>query len=196
MDRFWEEGHTKFFISTNYKSKMIEDYFETNVKTGFNISFFSEDRPLGTAGSLSLVKDRISTDFFVSNCDIIVESDYSEIYSFHKENKYELTAVAFVKELTIPYGTFELESEGLLSTIKEKPKYTFLVNAGLYVLSPHVLDEIPKDRMFHITDLMNKIISRGGRVGVFPINEGSWLDIGQWKEYNRTLKRYDQEINL
>lgn len=143
-----------------------------------------------------MIRDKINTPFFVSNCDIIIEQDYSEIYEYHKSNKNELTAVAFVKEMKIPYGTFEVEEGGLLQSLVEKPEFTFLVNAGMYILEPHLLDEIPTDEFFHITHLMENIIARKGRVGVFPISEGSWLDIGQWKEYQKTLSKYGYEINL
>lgn len=107
-----------------------------------------------------------------------------------------MTAVAFVKDMEIPYGTFEVDDDGLLESLIEKPQYTFLVNAGLYILEPHLLDEIPEGQFFHITHLMEKIMKRSGKVGVFPINEGSWLDIGQWKEYQKTLKRYGEGITL
>ena len=85
---------------------------------------------------------------------------------------------------------------GLLESLVEKPKYTFLVNAGLYILEPHLLAEIPNHQFFHITHLMDKMLKRSGKIGVFPINEGSWLDIGQWQEYQKTLKRFGSEIKL
>ncbi len=196
MDNFVDDGCHEFFISVNYKSEMIKSYFGSLDDSPYRISFFEEDRPMGTAGSLSLIKDRINSTFFVSNCDIIIQEDYTEIYKYHKESSNEMTAVAFVKEVVIPYGTFEMGKNGLLDSLAEKPRYTFLVNAGLYILEPHLLAEIPEDELFHITHLMEKIISRSGKVGVFPINEGSWLDIGQWQEYQKTLKRFGSEINL
>ena len=196
VEQFSEAGCQQFLFSVGYKANMIKAYFDELTDLPYNIDYFSESKPMGTAGSLSLIKDRIDSTFFVSNCDVIIEQDYSEIYDYHVENKNELTAVAFVKNLQIPYGTFEVTSGNVLKSLVEKPQFTFLVNAGLYILEPHLLDEIPKDEFFHITHLMEKIIQRGGKVGVFPINEGAWLDIGQWKEYQKTLKRYGEVIDI
>ena len=196
VDNFVGAGCTDFHFSVNYRANMIKAYFEDVGSENYSINYFTEDKPLGTAGSLSLLKEELKTTFFVSNCDIIIEQDYNEILDYHKANKNELTAVAFVKGLQIPYGTFEVKEDGLLESLVEKPDFTFLVNAGMYILEPHLLDEIPSDSLFHITHLMENILKRQGRVGVFPISEGSWLDIGQWKEYQKTLQRYGSEITL
>ena len=196
VEHFRSAGCTNFFFSVGYKANMLKAYFDDIPNKDYDITYYSETKPMGTAGSLSLIKDKITTPFFISNCDIIIEQDYSEIYEYHKTNGNELTAVAFIKNMQIPYGTFEVEEGGLLKSLVEKPEYTFMVNAGMYILEPHLLDEIPENKFFHITHLMEKIIARDGKVGVFPISEGSWHDIGQWKEYNKTLKKYNSEISL
>lgn len=196
VEHFKGAGCYEFFFSVSYKANMIKAYFDDIPDKDIDITYYSEDIPLGTAGSLSLIKDKLKTTFFVSNCDVIIEQDYSEIYDYHKRNGNELTAVAFVKDMEIPYGTFEVGEGGILKSLVEKPKLNFLVNAGMYILEPHLLDDIPENKFFHITHLMENIIARNGKVGVFPISEGSWLDIGQWKEYNRTLKKFGSEIVL
>lgn len=196
MDQFIDAGCTKFTVSTGYKANMLKSYFKDVERQKYDISYYSEDKPMGTAGSLSLIKDQIDSTFFVSNCDIIIEQNYSDIYKYHKSNKNELTAVAFVKNMQIPYGTFEVGENGILNSLIEKPSFTFLVNAGMYILEPHLLEEIPENSFFHITHLMQNIIKRNGKVGVFPISEGSWLDIGQWKEYQKTLKKYGAQIEI
>ncbi len=190
MDRFVEMGAAHFFISVNYKSDMIANYFNSIENRTYGIDYFTETKPLGTAGSLHLLKDKIQATFFVSNCDIIIEQDYSEIYKYHKENKNELTLVAAIKHYKIPYGTLTVAENGLLTNIKEKPEFTYLVNAGMYIIEPHLLKEVPENEFFHITHLMEKILARNGRVGVFPVSEKSWADIGEWKEYKQTLQRY------
>jgi len=83
MDKFAEFGITNFYISLNHKSKMIKAFFE-DFNSDYNISFIDEDIPLGTAGGLKYLENRIDTPFFVSNCDIIIQCDYSKIYKFHK----------------------------------------------------------------------------------------------------------------
>jgi len=196
VEQFVGAGCKDFFFSVGYKANMLKAYFDDIEDKLYNITYYSETKPMGTAGSLSLIKDQIDKTFFVSNCDIIIEQDYNEIYEYHKSNNNELTAVAFVKNMKIPYGTFEVKQDGLLESLVEKPEFTFLVNAGLYILEPHLLEEIPGDEFFHITHLMENVMKRNGRIGVFPINEGAWLDIGQWKEYQKTLRKYGEEIQF
>lgn len=189
MDRFGECGCERFYMSVNYKADFIKQYFDNHSAKRYDITFFQEDKPLGTAGSLHLLSDKINDTFFVSNCDIIIDDDYSEILRYHRENKNEITIIAAIKNISIPYGTLETKEEGLLSEIKEKPSYTFKINTGMYILEPHLLEEIPKDEFYHITFLIEKLCKEGRRVGVYPINEGAWTDIGNWEEYLNQFAR-------
>jgi NDP-sugar pyrophosphorylase family protein len=182
FDRFAVHGSNRFYLSVNYKADLIKYYLE-NLNLEHEISYFIEDKPLGTAGSLSLLKGKINSTFFVSNCDIIIEQDYSEILKYHQENKNEITIVAALKNYAIPYGTIETGNNGQLLSLKEKPELTFKINSGMYILEPSLLDEIPTNEFFHITYLIEKIKLRNGNVGVFPVSEGSWKDIGEWDEY-------------
>ncbi len=190
FDRFSFHGCNQFFVSVNYKADLIEYYIE-NQKLPFQISYFREDKPMGTAGSLSLLKGKITDTFFVSNCDILIEQDYSDILAYHQNNKNEITIVAAIKNLHIPYGTIDTGENGKLLSLIEKPDLTFKINSGMYILEPHLIDEIPNNQFFHITDLIEKVKERAGNVGVFPISEKSWKDIGTWNEianyYNNDL---------
>lgn len=189
MDRFVACGCHDFYVSVNYKAEIIKRYLDNLNKPQYNISYFQEDKPLGTAGSLHLLKDKITDTFFVSNCDIIIEEDYGEILKYHRENHNEITVVAAIKNLAIPYGTLETKEEGLLSDIKEKPEYTFKINTGMYILEPHLINEIPQGEFYHITFLIEKLMKEGRRVGVYPINEGSWIDVGNWDEYMKFVNK-------
>lgn len=189
IDRFVATGSTRFYFTVNYKARMIENHFDSIENKPYEVLYFKEEKPSGTAGSLSLLKDQIKTTFFVSNCDILVDQDYEEVYTYHKENNNELTLIGAVKNHAIPYGTLQIGDDSLLKGITEKPDLNYLVNAGLYIIEPHLLAEIPDNTFFHITHLIEKIIKRKGRVGVFPVSEASWMDIGNWTEYNETLKK-------
>lgn len=178
FDRFHRHGCTQFYISVNYKSELISFYLNS-LKLPFNTDCFLEEKPLGTAGSLHLLKGKINETFFVSNCDIIIEDDYANILKYHKENKNEITLVAALKHFPIAYGTLETGVDGELLELREKPELTFKINSGMYVLEPHLIDEIPENEFFHITHLIEKIKQRGGKVGVFPVSEKSWKDIGE-----------------
>jgi len=188
MDRFVDVGCYDFFLSVNYKSDVIKNYFDNLQNSLYNISYFQENKPLGTAGSLHLLNDKIKTTFFVSNCDIIIDDDYSEILKYHKQNQNEITVVAALKNYAIPYGTLKTGSSGILKSIQEKPDITFKINTGMYILEPHLINEIPQDELYHITYLIDELLKKNRKVGVFPINEGSWTDIGNWDEYIKLVR--------
>ncbi len=187
MDKFVNYGCNEFLISVNYKADMIKNYFEFIQNDNYHISYFQEDRPLGTAGSLRLLKDKLNTTFFVSNCDTMIYEDFASILSYHRENRNELTVVAAMKTLSVPYGTIITGENGLLQSIEEKPSFSFKINVGLYILEPSVLNEIPDD-FFHITHLMTKLSEQGRRVGVYPISQNDWMDMGDWNEYLKLIR--------
>ena len=116
-----------------------------------------------------------------------MEDDYSEILKYHKENKNEITMVAAVKKISIPYGTLETKENGLLLSLQEKPNITFKINTGFYILEPQLIDEIPENKFYHITFLIEKLIKENRNVGVFPVSEGSWTDVGTWDEYLKMI---------
>jgi NDP-sugar pyrophosphorylase family protein len=186
FERFGNHGCNEFFVSVNYKSELIEFYLR-NRQLPYQLSFFKEEKPMGTAGSLSLLKDKINQTFFVNNCDILIEQDYSEILDFHRQSKNEITIVAALKNYSIPYGVIETGNNGALLDILEKPEFTFKINSGMYIIEPHLLTEIPVNEFYYITQLINKVKSRKGHIGVFPVSEGSWKDIGSWEEYKKYI---------
>ena len=188
IDRFTEIGCDNFSLTINYKSRILKAYFE-ELQPDYEIDFIKEENPLGTGGSLHFFKESFSIPFFVTNCDIIIKIDYKSLYNFHEEGGFDISLVASAKEYVIPYGTCKLNKDGSLSHISEKPSYDFLINSGLYVLSPNVLKLVPENCFFHITDLIQKVIETGGKVGVFPIDDDQWLDVGQWAEYQNALEK-------
>jgi dTDP-glucose pyrophosphorylase len=189
IDRFTELGCLDFYLTVNYKGKILKAYFE-ELQPQYNVSFVDENKPLGTAGSLRFLDGKFDKPFFVTNCDIIIKADYASLYEFHQKGKYDITLVASAKEYIIPYGTCELNGDGNLSHINEKPKYDFLINTGLYVLNPDVLSLIPKDEFYHITHLIEDANKNGKKVGVFPIDDDDWIDIGQWAEYKKAIDKF------
>ncbi len=183
MDRFVEHGCHDFFLSVNCKADLIRYYFKQLNNPKYQISFIQEEKPLGTAGSLSLLKGELNKTFFVSNCDILIEEDYSEILKYHQSNENEITLVAALKHYPIPYGTMETTKDGVLTALTEKPELSFKINSGMYVIEPHIIKEIPENKFLHITQLVETILSRKGKVGVFPVSEKSWRDMGSLSEY-------------
>ena len=186
MDQFESIGCKKFYMSINYKAELMEYYF-SHLEHKYDIEFFMEDKPLGTIGSVSLLRGKINTPFFVSNCDSITEQDYRDVYDYHMQNKNDLTIVTMVKSFCIPYGVIETGEDGLMQSMKEKPELNYQVNTGVYILNPELIDEIPSGEFFHVTHLMEKVKARGGRVGCFPVSENAWHDMGEWPEYLKMI---------
>lgn len=189
FDRFTKYGSTRFFISVNYKADLVRYYIE-NLNLGLNISYFKEEKPLGTAGSLSLLKNKIDETFFVTNCDILIDQDYSEILNYHRNNRNEITIVAALKNFPIAYGTIETGRDGHLVQLTEKPELTFKINSGMYILEPDVIEDIPDNTVYGLTDLINKLQQQQRNVGVFPVWHTSWIDVGDRNEYLDILRNY------
>ena len=191
LDRFEDFGCKRFFLSLNHKADFIENYLNNEISKAYDLTYFRETEPLGTAGSLFLVKDEIKETFFISNCDIVIDTDYNEILEYHKEQNNEITLVVSLKHIKIPYGTVKTTDGGQITELEEKPEITYMANTGVYILEPDLLDEIDPNQFLHITELVERIQKRGGRVGAFPVSEKSWCDIGEWAEYRRTLSILD-----
>lgn len=187
LDQFESIGCSKFFMSVNYKSEFIK-YYLANVEHKYDLEYFKEDKPLGTIGSVSLLKGKINSPFFVSNCDIIIDQDFRDVYNYHCQNKNDMTIVSAVKSYQIPYGVIETSKNGLMVNLSEKPEMTYMINTGVYILQSELISEIPTDDFYHITDLMTKVKARGGRVGCFPVSEKSWTDLGDLDEYVKLIR--------
>ena len=191
IDKFVVSGIKNFYISINKNSHQIMKSYFYQKKNKYKIKFIEEKIPLGTAGSIKYLKKN-KKDFFVTNCDVIFDINFNKLYDFHKKNKYDFTLVVSYEENLLSYGVCRLKKNGLLKTIEEKPTFSYLANCGLYLMSPKIFKAMPK-KINHSLD-MNELISlalkKKFRIGTFIVSRNSWHDVGQWKEYNNTLKRF------
>ena len=194
MDHFEAFGCTHFDMIVNYKKNFIKSFFIDN-EIKRDVNFIEEPDYFGTGGGLKLLEGFYSDTFFVTNCDILVKEDYSEILKYHKENNNIITLVAATKNVTIPYGTIELTPEGNVKKLNEKPSFSFLTNTGLYVLEPRFLTKIPKDTFIHITDVIQACINDGERVGIYPISDHAWMDMGQLEELEKMRERLSKDVS-
>jgi len=188
IDKFLSYHVNHFYISINHKAKIIKSYFE-EIAPLYNLTYIDEGKPLGTCGSLKYLEGRISGPFIVTNCDIIIDADYSDILKHHRDNENLITVVVSVKYYNIPYGICEIENGGNLKQIKEKPELNFLINTGMYVVDASCLNLIPENESFHMTQLIARVMQTGGKVGVYPISENSWIDTGEWDEYKNAIEK-------
>jgi len=186
IEQFLPYGLDSFHLSINYKSKIIKSFFE-ELAPSYTVTYMEESEPRGTAGALRNMCNAESENLIVTNCDILVKADYAELVAFHSSNNYDLTLVAALKDYGIPYGICELDKSGSLARITEKPQYSFLVNTGMYVVRRDRLSLIPTEARCDMTDLIAKIKSADGRIGVFPVGENAWIDFGEWGEYRKAL---------
>lgn len=189
MDKFIDVGCNDFTFSVNYKAEKIKDYFDKLPNKNFTVDYIQEDKPLGTAGSLYLLKNKLNSTFFVSNCDILVDVNLADLLKYHKENNNVITVVSVMKNYSIPYGTIETSENGQLVSLNEKPNIVYQINSGLYILEPKIFEYLPENKFMHITDLILKLRENNLNVGVFPVSEGSWVDMGNWDEYLKIIKK-------
>lgn len=188
MDRFQAYGCTHFDVIVNYKKNFIKAYFQEN-ETPRDVSFIDEIEFLGTGGGLKLLRGRYSSSFFMSNCDILIDADYADMVRCHRESGNLVTMVCAKKRLILPYGTVEVTESGKALRLSEKPELSFTTNTGLYILEPEFLEMIPEHTFIHITDVIQSCICAGRRIGIYPVEEESWLDMGQMDELERMKKQ-------
>ena len=183
MDTFANAGCKKFFVSLNYKADQIERYLSEHNSRGHEYVFYREDKPLGSGGSLSLIRDQIKSTFIVASCDIVLKQDFRRVIDYHRASGNQVTVVVALKRYKLTYGNMLVDKNQRLMSMEEKPEYAFRVNTAVYVFEPELLREVPEE-YYPITSLIDKVIKRGARVGCFPITYGSWRDVGTWEDYH------------
>jgi len=189
IERFYKFGVRDFYITLNHKGRMIKAYFE-DLDLRYKITYIEEEKPLGTAGGLKYMQGKVIDNIIVSNSDIIIREDYSEILKFHNKMKNDITLVASIKHYNIPYGICDIENGGTLLGIREKPDFSFLVNTGMYILNSKVIEIIPRNEFYHMTQLIHDVKNSSGKVGVYPVSESSWTDIGELASYKKSLEEF------
>ncbi|WP_312504884.1 nucleotidyltransferase family protein [Lysinibacillus sp.] len=188
IEGFKQYGYTNFIFSVNYKKEVIQEYFQNGEDFDVTIEYVEEDKRMGTAGALSLLKQRPKEPFFVMNGDLLTQINFDQLMQFHIEHQSIATMCVREYEYQIPYGVIETSSTDLIK-IKEKPINRSFINAGIYVLSPEAFDYIPVDRFYDMPTLFNQFIEQGKKTSAFPIHE-YWLDIGQVDEFKRADNEY------
>ena len=186
MRRYESFGCSQFHIIVNYKKQLIKAYFsDTNKK--YNITWYDEDKALGTGGGLYLVKNKIKETFIFSSCDNLLLCDYKELLNKHKKEKNEITMVCVKKKTLIPYGVVSVENDKY-SRIIEKPNNEYLVNSGIYVVEPSVLNTIKKNTKIDFPSIIENVKNSNNRIGVFVVEENEWFDVGDLDNLENTKK--------
>jgi dTDP-glucose pyrophosphorylase len=185
---FAGQGFRKFYISVNYKSEMIIDYFGDGSNWGVDISYIHEKERLGTAGSLSLLPSQPEKSFIVMNGDLLTHADFSEIIQYHETNNAAATVVAREYESTIPFGVINVDGN-IIKSIDEKPTSRHLVSTGIYALSPTSLEYIRENEFLDMPDLLARLINDGKSASAYKFSD-YWLDIGRIEEFERAQREW------
>lgn len=188
MDCFAEYDCNNVIMIVNYKKNFIKAYF-TDKEIKRNISFVEEQEYLGTGGGLRLLSGQIEGTFFMSNCDILIQADYADILKYHKQSGNMVTMVCAQKDFEVPYGTVCLNQDNQIMKMEEKPHFDYCVNTGFYVIEPLFLERIPENTFIHITDVLEKCIRNGDKIGAYLIQSDDWLDMGQMDELEKMRER-------
>lgn len=188
INKFYKQGCNEFYLIVNHKKNMIKAYFN-EIEKNYKVKYVDEEVPLGTGGGLSLLKGKINNTFILSNCDILIEEDYEKIYEHHKKEENIITMICSLKNIKIPYGVVEIGEYGEISSMKEKPEISFLTNTGVYIVEPRVIDELEEIEHIDFPDIIEKYKNLGYKIGVYPISENSWMDMGEIEEMEKMRER-------
>lgn len=191
INNFMDFGCEQFYLIVNHKKNMIRAYFE-NIPKKYNLEYIEEDRPLGTGGGLYLLDGRINREFFLVNCDIIIDADYSEIYNYHKKENNFITIVAAKYCHVVPYGVVSCDEHNHYTGIHEKPRLDYLINTGMYIVSEKLLEQMPYNEEISFPDLIDSFQKSGEKIGVYVVEESAYMDMGQFEE----LEKMKKKLNL
>lgn len=192
IDRLIAFGIKKIYISVKYLGEQIQDYFGDGSQKGITIEYIWEEEFLGTAGALALVDEFKSEHVLLMNSDVFSDVDIRDLYLELIKSKADMAVSSTEYKVDIPFAVFETNLKQVMD-LKEKPSFIYHSNAGIYILKKKLISEIPKNKFYDITDLMDKLVKHGGKLIHNPI-KGFWIDIGNPSDYIRA-QEFIKHIN-
>ena len=184
IESFLQQDFRRFYISVNYRADKVKAHFGDGARFGCEIRYLEEETELGTAGALGLLAERPAEPLIVMNGDVLTKVNFGQLLDFHREHGAAATMCVREYDFQVPYGVVRLDGTRIHGLV-EKPVHSFFVNAGIYVVEPHLLDSVPRDgRRFHMTELFEHAIARKHKTAAFPIRE-YWIDVGQLDDFAR-----------
>lgn len=190
VERFASYGFTNITMCVNYKSDIIQEHFGDGSRFGVSIEYVLEDKRMGTAGALSLLKEKPKEPFFVMNGDLLTNVNFEHLLDFHVANEAVATMCVREYDFQVPYGVVHIDNGKVLS-IEEKPVHKFFVSAGIYMLSPECISHIPENTFYDMPTLFENLIKLEKPTVSFPLRE-YWLDIGRIEEYEKANLEYHE----
>ncbi|APC97529.1 nucleotidyltransferase family protein [Francisella frigiditurris] len=190
VESFVKYGYINITMCVNYKSHLIQDHFSDGSSFGANIEYIFEQSRMGTAGALTLLKEKPLEPFFVMNGDLLTNVNFESLNDYHRYNLAMATMCVREYDFQVPYGVVKMEGNNITS-IQEKPVHSFYASAGIYMLSPEAIDYIPQNQFYDMPTLFEKLISAKEKTISFPLKE-YWLDIGRIDEYKKANDEYNK----
>ena len=184
IDRLAKVGVENIYLSVNYLGEQLEEYFGDGSAKSLNIGYIKEEKPLGTIGSVLLVDEFEHDEIIIMNSDLLTNIDFADFYKTFKESGADMAVAATTYHVDVPYAVLEADETQQVKSLKEKPRYTYFSNAGIYLLKKKLLEMIPKGEFYDITDLMDKVLAMDNKLITYPIN-GYWLDIGKHEDFKK-----------
>ena len=184
IDRLINVGIENIYLSINYLGEQLEEYFGRGESKNINIDYIREDKPLGTIGSVLLVENFEHDEIIVMNSDLLTNIDFGDFYKTFKTSGADMAVAATTYHVDVPYAVLEADDHQKVKSLKEKPRYTYFSNAGIYLMKKSLLAMIPKNEFYDITDLMEKVLEMDLKLVTYPIN-GYWLDIGKHEDFKK-----------
>lgn len=191
FDKFEEHGCNEKYVIINYKKKLIEAYFKEDSEYS-DLYFIEEPSFLGTAGGIRYTKTICQDDFFMTNCDVVIDADYYSIWEEHRKKGNIITMVLANREYCVPYGTVETSDNGSVTCLREKPRVEYKVNTGMYLCNAKLLDYIDDSEKIDMPDLIQRCLNAGEKVGQVTIDGSDWYDMGQPDQLEKMKERYGE----
>jgi dTDP-glucose pyrophosphorylase/CBS domain-containing protein len=188
LKNFARQGFSRFFLSVNYKAEMVRDHFGDGAPWDVHIDYLEEREKLGTAGALGLLPERPSQPLIIMNGDLLTDINFGSMLDFHLEQRATATMAVREHTVEVPFGVIDL-ADDYLAGVTEKPRYSWFVNAGVYVVEPRVIDLVERGKPVDMPDLFKRVLAGKERIAAFPVRE-YWRDIGRLEDFERANVDY------
>lgn len=191
MNQLASNGITNIILTVGHLEELIRAYFGDGNKFGVKIKYSLEDRPLGTVGPLTLIKNELEESFFLINGDILSDVNYKKIIENHIKSKSIATITLVKRDIIVDFGVVELDKNFYISEYHEKPKINYYVSTGINIFEPKIFNYIEQNKQFDLPDLIKKLIKEGEHVNTY-IHNGYWLDVGRPEDYEKACNDVDR----
>lgn len=190
-----DRGVDEVIMAVGHLAELLMAFFGDGRQIGMPIQYSREDRPLGTAGCLSRIRDRLPETFLMMNGDILTSLDFSDLIAYHREQGAIATVALNRREVYIDFGVVELGEGNLIVGYREKPRLSHLVSMGIYIFEPEVCAYVDEEQYLDFPDLITRLQEGGEKVAGY-VFDGYWLDIGRPDDYERANRDLDELARL